>query len=79
MKKIALVTGSSGQDGSYLCELLLKKNYRSYSWREDHLETTNGDTDFRIENKLIYEYFDLTDFNSILRVLKNITLMKYIT
>ena len=26
-KKIALVTGSSGQDGSYLCELLLKKNY----------------------------------------------------
>ena len=28
MKKIALVTGSSGQDGSYLCELLLKKNYR---------------------------------------------------
>ena len=26
-KKIALVTGITGQDGSYLAELLLKKNY----------------------------------------------------
>ena len=27
MKKIALITGITGQDGSYLAELLLKKNY----------------------------------------------------
>ena len=27
-KKIALITGGSGQDGSYLAELLLNKNYR---------------------------------------------------
>ena len=26
-KKIALITGVTGQDGSYLAELLLKKNY----------------------------------------------------
>ena len=26
-KKVALVTGITGQDGSYLAELLLKKNY----------------------------------------------------
>ena len=26
-KKIALITGITGQDGSYLCELLLQKNY----------------------------------------------------
>ena len=26
MKKIALITGITGQDGSYLAELLLKKN-----------------------------------------------------
>ena len=26
-KKIALITGITGQDGSYLAELLLKKNY----------------------------------------------------
>ena len=43
MKKTALITGISGQDGSYLAELLLKKKYkvigtdrrsaRSTSWR----------------------------------------------
>ena len=27
MKKVALVTGITGQDGSYLAELLLKKDY----------------------------------------------------
>ena len=27
MKKVALITGVTGQDGSYLAELLLKKNY----------------------------------------------------
>ena len=27
MKKIALITGVTGQDGAYLAELLLKKNY----------------------------------------------------
>ena len=27
-KKIALITGVSGQDGAYLAELLLNKNYR---------------------------------------------------
>ena len=27
MKKIAFITGVTGQDGSYLAELLLKKNY----------------------------------------------------
>ena len=71
MKKIALVTGSSGQDGSYLCEFLLKKNYkvvaadrrssRDNGWRHKELG---------ISNKIIYEDFDLTDINSIILLLK---------
>ena len=28
MKKVALITGITGQDGSYLAELLIKKNYK---------------------------------------------------
>ena len=28
MKKVALITGITGQDGSYLAEYLLKKNYK---------------------------------------------------
>ena len=70
-KKIALVTGSSGQDGSYLCELLLKKNYRVIAGdRRSSRDNKWRHRFLGIENKLIYEYFDLTDFNSILRVFK---------
>ena len=32
-KKIALITGITGQDGSYLAELLLKKNYEVHGLR----------------------------------------------
>ena len=70
-KKIALITGASGQDGSYLCEFLLKKNYkviagdrrssRNDNWRHNFLNITN---------KVIYEDFDLTDIDSIYRLLK---------
>jgi GDP-D-mannose dehydratase len=28
-KKIALITGASGQDGSYLAQFLIKKNFKS--------------------------------------------------
>ena len=69
-KKIALITGASGQDGSYLCEFLLKKNYkviagdrrssRNDNWRHNFLNITN---------KVIYEDFDLTDIDSIYRLL----------
>tara|TARA_S200000501_G_C20863842_1_gene761047 strand:- start:1899 stop:2918 length:1020 start_codon:yes stop_codon:yes gene_type:complete len=66
-KKIALVTGSAGQDGSYLSELLISKKYkvvaadrrssRDNGWRHKEL---------KINEKLIYEDFDLTDINSII-------------
>jgi GDPmannose 4,6-dehydratase len=71
MKKIALITGGAGQDGSYLAQFLLKKKYkvvvadrrnsRSNNWRHEHLG---------IVNKLIYEDFDLADFDSIFRLFK---------
>ncbi len=71
MKKIACITGCSGQDGSYLAELLLQKNYlviaadrrssRNDNWRHKYLS---------IQNKLIYEDFDLTDQGSIDRLFK---------
>lgn len=72
MKKIfALITGGAGQDGSYLADFLIKKNYkvvvadrrssRADNWRHKFL---------KIEDKLIYEDFDLLDFDSIFRLLK---------
>ena len=70
-KKIALITGGSGQDGSYLAKLLLNKNYRvviadrrssrSDNWRHKFLS---------IEDKVIYEDFDLLDNESISRIFK---------
>ena len=70
-KKVALITGSSGQDGSYLAEFLLKKNYtviagdrrsaRSDNWRHKFL---------KIENKIVYEDFDLADIDSIFRLVE---------
>ena len=71
MKKIALITGSSGQDGSYLSEFLLKKNYivvcadrrsaRSDNWRHKYLG---------INNQLIYEDFDMQEYESISSLFK---------
>jgi len=70
-KKIALITGSSGQDGSYLCKLLLEKNYkviaadrrssRDNGWRHKEL---------KIDQKIIYEDFDLSDIHSIIQIFK---------
>ena len=71
MKK-ALITGITGQDGSYLAEFLLKKGYkvlgiqrRSSSFnteRIDHIyETENFDT----------EYGDLTDSSSVNKIIRN--------
>ena len=68
-KKIALITGVSGQDGAYLAKFLLKKNYkvigverrsaRSNNWR---LEKLN------IEGKIIIEDLDIKEINNIIRI-----------
>jgi len=78
MTKKALITGITGQDGSYLAELLLEKGYevhgiirRSSSFnteRIDHLYT-----DPHIENtKLFLHYGDLADSSNISRILEKV-------
>lgn len=77
-KKIALVTGITGQDGSYLAELLLSKGYevhgikrRSSSFntaRVDHLyqDPLEQETNFYLH------YGDLTDATSLIRLVQEI-------
>jgi len=76
-KKVALVTGITGQDGSYLAELLLKKNYivhgiirKSSSFntgRIDHLYVDpHNKTNFYLH------YGDLTDSNNIYNLISKI-------
>jgi len=71
MKKIALITGISGQDGAYLAKFLLNKNYkvigtdrrsaRSVNWRLRRLG---------INNKIIFEEMELGEVYEIQRVFK---------
>ena len=71
MKKIALITGITGQDGSYLAELLLKKKYivhgiirKSSSFntgRIDHIYQDPHET----KRKFILHYGDVTDSLSV--------------
>jgi len=75
MKKIALITGITGQDGKYLAELLLSKNYivhgikrRSSSFntsRIDHLYETQRESFF-------LHYGDLTDSTNLIRIIQEV-------
>ena len=76
-KKIALITGITGQDGSYLAELLLKKKYKVHgiirksssfnTKRIDHLYI-----DPHNRTNFFLHYGDLTDSNSIYNWIHNI-------
>ena len=71
MKKVALITGISGQDGSYLAELLLKKDYEVHGIvrRSSMINTHRIDP---IYDKIKLHYGDLTDATNIIRVIKQV-------
>ena len=78
MKKIALVTGITGQDGSYLAELLLEKGYEvhgvkrrasSYNTqRIDHLYVDLHEKNVHFK----LHYGDLTDSTNIIRIIQEV-------
>ena len=78
MTKVALITGITGQDGSYLAEFLLKKGYdvhgvkrRSSSFnteRVDHIYQDPHETDPRF----FLHYGDLTDTSNLVRLVSEI-------
>jgi GDPmannose 4,6-dehydratase len=76
--KVALITGITGQDGSYLAEFLLKKGYRVHGIKRrsslfntdriDHLYQ-----DPHIENRnLILHYGDMTDSMNLTRIIQDV-------
>lgn len=69
MEKVALITGITGQDGSYLAELLLSKGYEVWGIVRRSSSFNTGRID-HIRDKLHLEYGDLTDPFSILHILK---------
>jgi GDPmannose 4,6-dehydratase len=77
MKK-ALITGITGQDGSYLAELLLSKGYQVHGIkrRSSSLNTQRVDhiyQDPHVENQhLILHYGDLTDASNLTRIVQQV-------
>jgi GDPmannose 4,6-dehydratase len=72
-KKVALITGINGQDGSYLAELLLEKGYEVHGTLKRNSVSENqtsrlGD----VFDKLKLHYADLTDLSSMVRVISEI-------
>ena len=77
MKK-ALITGITGQDGSYLAEFLLNKNYEVHGIKRraslintdriDHLYQEPDNTD----RKFILHHGDLTDSTSLIRIIQEV-------
>ena len=75
MGKTALITGITGQDGSYLAELLLKKGYvvhgikrRSSSFNTSRIDDVLPDWHER-EARLFLHFADLSDSTSLIRLL----------
>jgi len=78
MKKIALILGITGQDGSYLAEFLLKKNYIVHGVKRRSSSINTGRInhiyqDPHVKNrKFILHYGDITDSLSVTRIIKQV-------
>jgi GDPmannose 4,6-dehydratase len=77
MKKKVLITGITGQDGSYLAEFLLKKNYivhgikrKSSSFNTQRIDHIYVDPHYK--TNFFLHYADLTDSNSIFKIISEI-------
>jgi len=77
-KKVALITGVTGQDGSYLAEFLLKKGYevhgikrRASLFNTDRIDHLYQDP--HVDNRnFILHYGDLTDSTSLVRIVQKV-------
>lgn len=78
MSKVALITGITGQDGAYLAEFLLKKNYmvhgikrRSSLFNTDRIDHLYQDPHDKNVNLKLH-YGDLTDSTNLIRIIQEV-------
>ena len=77
-KKVALITGITGQDGAYLAELLLKKGYevhgikrRASLFNTDRIDHLYQDP--HVDNRnFILHYGDMTDSSNLIRIVQQV-------
>jgi GDPmannose 4,6-dehydratase len=78
MFKVALITGITGQDGSYLAELLLERGYevhgikrRSSSFNTDRIDHIYEDP-HHDDQRFFLHYGDMTDSTSLIRIIQQV-------
>ena len=78
MKKVAFITGITGQDGAYLAELLLKKDYivhglkrRSSSFNTGRIDHLYQDPHISKRNFILH-HGDLTDSTNLIRIIQEV-------
>ena len=77
MRKTAIITGITGQDGSYLAEFLLKKGYivhgikrKSSSFNTNRIDHIFEDPKYR--SKFFLHYGDLTDTDTLTKIINKV-------
>ncbi|XP_030289392.1 GDP-mannose 4,6 dehydratase [Sparus aurata] len=78
-RKVAVITGITGQDGSYLAEFLLNKGYkvhgiirRSSSFNTGRIEHLYGDRHAHTDNNMKLHYGDLTDSTCLVKIINEV-------
>ena len=79
-KKVALITGITGQDGSYLSEFLLGKNYSVHGIKRRSSSFNTGRIDHIYEDphkqdepqNFTLHYGDLTDSTNLIRIIQDV-------
>jgi len=77
-RKRALITGVTGQDGSYLAAFLLKKGYEVHGLRRRSSSFNTGRVDHLIQDphtdgcRFFLHYGDMTDYNSLVRIMESV-------
>ena len=77
-KKKALITGVTGQDGSYLAELLLEKGYEVHGIKRRSSSLNTGRVDHIYEDphtdsrNFILHYGDMTDSTNLIRIVQSV-------
>ena len=78
--KVALITGITGQDGSYLAEFLIEKGYevhgiirRSSTFNTGRISHLYDDPKSHREGKMILHYGDLIDGSSLVKIISKVS------
>src|SRR5687767_15268852 len=78
MKKVALITGITGQDGAYLAEFLLERAYivhgikrRTSLFNTDRIDHLYRDP-HESDRRMILHYGDLTDSTNLIRIIQEV-------